>query len=116
MKRRKTFTQMSIDTDLAQTVWNMMDYVEHSAEPIENVAFHMSEDEDGHTRAGFTKYHPEDDDDSVIAVLSVEPNSGYGDDVDDEDMKKAMRFMYFYQCLHMVIENYIADHCPHHHD
>ena len=110
MEIRNTFTEVSIDPGLAATVWGVIDFIEHSAEPIDMVAFCI-EEKDDKLRMGFKKYTPgmENEDTSMMAAMSVNP-TGESEGIDPE-LQKAMQFMYLYQSAWMRIQKYeMGDH------
>ena len=108
----KTYTQCDIDLGLAHSVWDLIDMVEHTAEPPKMIGICISKVEDtDRLKVDFTKYEPGDEEKNatMVAALSVEPLSDLDDDRDDDidpEMRKAMQFMYFYQAVNVTIQKF----------
>ena len=106
MDAERVYTEASIDVALAEAVWNVLDWVEHSAEPIEMVALIAKKDKkSGKYEISFEKYVPgaEQKNENMIAAMGVTPSRDQDLDDIDEDLDKAMRFMYFYHAAHTSI-------------
>lgn len=108
-----TYTEVGIDNDLAESVWNTIDYVEHSAKPIEMIALCIEPVED-RVRIGFKEYHKgmEDEDPTMMAAMALDPRED-SEELEniDPDLKKAMLFMYLYQSAYTRIKRFeMGDH------
>ena len=108
----KTYTQCDIDLGLARSVWDLIDMIEHAAEPPKAIGICLEKDkETDKLMVGFTRYNPGDEEKntSMVAALSVEPFSDLDDDRDEEDspeLRRAMQFMYFYQAVNVTIQKH----------
>ena len=109
---KRTYTQCDIDLGLAHSVWDLIDMVEHTAEPPKMIGICISKIEDtDRLKVDFTKYEPGDEEKNatMVAALSVEPFSDIDDERDediDPEMRKAMQFIYFYQAVNITIQKF----------
>lgn len=108
----KTYTQCDIDLGLARSVWDLVDMIEHNADPPKMIGISLGKDrETGKIAVSFSRYNfgDEEKDNTLVAALSVEPFSDKDDDrteEDDPEMRKAMQFMYFYQAVNVTIQKF----------
>ena len=108
---RRTYTQCEIDLNVARTVWELIDFLEHSSNPPEMIGVCIEKDEETDKIKGlsFTNYEPGDEskNQNMIAAMSVEPFSADGDERsenEDPDLVKSMKFMYFYQAITVTLQ------------
>lgn len=108
MSVEKTYTEATIDVNLANTIWALLDYIEHTSDPIEMVSISAVKNDNGKTEIHFGKYEPgmEEKDDNMVAAIGVTPFKDADVEVDDYDLNKAMQFMYFYQAVYSSVSKF----------
>ncbi len=109
MEIEKTFTQMSFDSGLAKAVWELTKVVDGS--DVEMVALCLVPTKDGKHSLQFKPYTPgdEEEDENMVASLSVSPSVDDGAEVEDPELCKALRFMYFYQSAYATLVKNVED-------
>lgn len=102
------YVQWEIDIDLAKMVWEILEDLDRMTTPPKALAIRLPRNEEGKYTLDVSKYKPgeEKDDPTVEAVLEVEPieDGGYGDL--DPELRRAMKFMYFYQSIYSHTQKY----------
>lgn len=103
-----TYTECGIDVDLAQTVWDLIDALEHLNTPPEAIGICIKPEKDGKYSVDFKPYHVGDEkkDPTLMAAMAVTPTEDEGVNIDDPDLRRAMQFMYFYQAIYMRVQKY----------
>lgn len=109
METEKTFTSVSFDSDLAKVIWELLDLIDGS--DVEMVALCLVPTEDGKHALKFKPYTmgDENEDEHMVASLSVKPSVDGGAEVDDPELDKALRFMYFYQSAYVTLVKNVED-------
>ena len=102
------FVQCEIDTELAASIWELLDAVDHMTTPPKAIALRLEKRDDGKIEMFFDPYKEgTEKDDEVEAVIHLEPTEDEGvDEIVDSDLRKAMRFMYFYQAVYSQVQPY----------
>lgn len=106
-----TYTQCSVEINLAKSVWDLVNDLEAMENPPRAVAVCLDVNDDAKVSVTYYNYEGEETEkahDNIVAVIAV--NAGADDSVDldefDPEMVKAMQFMYFYQAIHTVIDRF----------
>lgn len=109
MDTKKTFTQVSFDSDLAKAIWKLIEAVDGT--DVEMVALCLVPTKDGKHALQFKPYAPgdEEEDENMVASLSVSPSVDDGAEVEDPELEKALRFMYFYQSAYATLVKNVED-------
>lgn len=104
------YTECAIDVELAQTVWELINAIEHMNKPPKAIGICVEPDEDGKYKVEFKPYDDGDErkDDTMIAAMAVNPSEDDDVELDDQDLRKAMQFMYFYQAVYSTTQKYEA--------
>ena len=110
MDEEKVYTQLAIDIELAETVWDLVDFLEH-ADDVEAVGIYLDKKEDGQIVVGFGRYEPgvkmaATPKGEMVAAMAVNPVQEQSTPIEDPGLRKAMRFMYFYQAIYSTIEKH----------
>lgn len=106
MSAGKTYTEATIDVGLADSVWCLIDWIEHSVDPVKMIYIRATKDKKSDKyHISFGRYEPgmEDKYDDMIAAMSVEPSMDDDVKIEDPEFGKAMKFMYFYQAAYSSI-------------
>lgn len=105
------YTECAIDVELAQTVWELIDAIEHMSKPPKAIGICVEPEEDGKYTVGFKPYNDGDEhkDETMVAAMAVDPSEDDGIKLDDDDLRKAMQFMYFYQAVYSQTQKYELD-------
>ena len=107
----RTYTQCEIDLNIARTIWELIDFLDHSSNPPEMIGLCIEKDDGTNKITGisFTSYEPGDEceNQNMVAAMSVEPFSNDDDERsknEDPDLVRSMKFMYFYQAVTVTIQ------------
>ena len=97
------YTQLGIDIELASMVWELVNYLDEMEEKPKAFGIKMERDDEGKVHIHIVNCDDEDNED-VEAIITIEPIDEVG--VEDEELKKVMQFMYFYQAIHLHTQKY----------
>lgn len=102
------YTQCEIDTQLASSIWELIDAIDHMNTPPKEIALRLSKKKNGKIVLDFEPYKKElESDKDIEAVIEVEPTEDDGvDELIDQDLRRAMKFMYFYQVVYSRVQPY----------
>ena len=101
------FTQIGINVDLAEMVFDLVEAIACSSTPPDVISIHVKKGDDGKYRVSLLPYKKGDDDDEdVKATMSVAPFEDEGVNIESGELLKAMMFMYFYQAVYSCTQEY----------
>lgn len=99
------YIECEVDMVIAKAVWGLLKTIEAYNGKLKKVSLCYGH-EDGRSYIGLKEYQKgdEENDDTIIAIMNVDP-SNY-DDVSssDEGLDKAIKFLYFYQAIHARLQ------------
>ena len=107
-KKPTVYTECGIDVNLAQSVWELIDALDHVNTPPKAIGIHISPAKDGKYCVDFKPYNMDDEqeDETLIAAMAVNPTEEDDVELDDPDLRRAMQFMYFYQAVYSQTQRY----------
>lgn len=102
------YTECGIDVDLAQSVWELIDALDHVNTPPKAIGIYISPGKDGKYYVTFRPYKmgDEQEDETLVAAMAVNPTEESDVELGDPDLRKAMQFMYFYQSVYSQTQRY----------
>lgn len=106
MEKPATYTKYDIDVNLAESVWTVLDALEIAKSKPKEIGIRISTDSSGCHHVEYTVPTPEDD---LTAILNLEPICDKDAGFTDQDLERAVKFMYLYQAVHSAVQKYISD-------